>query len=397
MFRYSRKFCERPMRAFSNVRVLLFEGSARQVMPMTEALHRLGCFVTTVNSSVLDLGYASRYPNKKILAHWRYGEEAVLLETILKELQKEQYDLVVPLTDFSARVLAKNKTEIAKYARPVVNDWDVFQKASDKLQTMRACYDANVPCPETYFNVKSLKDVVNLDIRRPFIIKPRVGYGSIGFHCIRDEKDLTENYRDYAFDEYVVQDYVPQTGKQYKCEVYIDRNGEVKSAVVFDKTRWFPIDGGSTCCSTTVERPDVVENSVRLLQEIGWRGYGDVDLIEDPRDGLVKVMEINPRITASVKICFKAGVNFARQIVEDELGRTTTAYPDYKKGVCLRYMHTDLLWFLSSPERFRTKPSWFSWKKTVDQIWSFKDPLPFFAYSIEAVMKYRKEMKKRKR
>ncbi len=385
------------MSANSKVKVLLIDGSNRQIMPVMEALHKDGCYVATLNASKLDLGYVSWRPNKKILANWRYDDEKSFLEVLFRELSREKYDLIIPLSDRPATILARNKFEISNYAKPAVNNWDVFQKASDKLQTMRACYDAQVPCPKTYFDAKSFEDVIKLDIRYPFIIKPRVGYGSIGFHSIRDEKDLTENYRDYSFDEYVVQDYVPQTGKQYKCEVYVDRNGKVKSAVVFDKTRWFPIDGGSTCCSTTVERPDVADSSVRLLQEIGWRGYGDVDLIEDPRDGLVKVMEINPRITASVKICFKAGVNFARQIVEDELGQEVTSYPDYKKGVCLRYMHTDLLWFLSSPERFKTKPSWFSWKNTVDQIWSFKDPLPFFAYSIEAVMKYRREMKKRKR
>jgi len=366
-------------------------------MPVMEALRKEGCFVATLNLSKLDLGYVSRYPNKKILANWQYDDENSFLRVLLDELKKEKYDLTIPLTDLPARIVAKNKTELSKYTRPIVNDWNVFQKANDKLQTMRACYDARVPCPDTYFHIKTYEDAVNSGIQFPFIIKPRVGYGSIGFHCIRNREDLEENYRNYSFGEYVVQDYVPQTGKQYKCEVYVDRKGDVKSAVAFDKTRWFPIDGGSTCCSTTVERPDVVENSVRLLQEIGWRGYGDVDLIEDPRDGLVKVMEINPRITASVKICFKAGVNFARQIIEDASGQEVTSYPNYQKGVCLRYMHTDLLWFLSSPERFRTKPSWFSWKNTVDQIWSFKDPLPFFAYSLEAVMKYRREMKKRKR
>ena len=125
--------------------------------------------------------------------------------------------------------------------------------------------------------------------------------------------------------------------------MFIDRDGEVKSAVVFDKTRWYPIDGGSTCCSTSVNRPDIAESSVRLLKAIGWRGYGDVDLIQDPRDHTAKVMEINPRITASVKVCTYSGVDFARQIVEYETGEHVTPYADYKTGVCLRYMHTDLL------------------------------------------------------
>ena len=95
---------------------------------------------------------------------------------------------------------------------------------------------------------------------------------------------------------------------QYKSELFVDRDGSIKSACVFDKTRWYPIDGGSTCCSATVHRPDIIESSAKLLKFIDWKGYGDVDLIQDPRDGLAKVMEINPRITACVKICFAAGV-----------------------------------------------------------------------------------------
>lgn len=42
----------------------------------------------------------------------------------------------------------------------------------------------------------------------------------------------------------IIQEYIAQTDIQYKCEVFIDGNGEVKSAVVCDKTHWYPIDGG---------------------------------------------------------------------------------------------------------------------------------------------------------
>ena len=79
-------------------------------------------------------------------------------------------------------------------------------------------------------------------------------------------------------------------------------------------------------------------------------------------------MEINPRITASVKICFDAGVDFARQIIEFATGKEVTEYMDYKADVRLRYMHTDILWLLQSPNRFNIKPSWFDFKNTSDQI-----------------------------
>ena len=120
-----------------------------------------------------------------------------------------------------------------------------------------------------------------------------------------------------------------------------------------------------------------------------------MDLIFDPRDGEAKVMEINPRATGGVKIVFAAGVDVARQIVELALGLPVTRYPDYLDGVRLRYMHTDLLWLLKSPNRFRTKPGWFDFRRTTDQIFSIRDPWPWVTYSIQGLRKYRTEKARR--
>lgn len=381
------------------VSVLLLEGFARQVMPMMQALHDLGCTITTYNSSMLDMGYASRYPDKKLLAFWDRNDEEQSFTALLEVLKQAHYDVVIPMTDFSATMLSRHKDAILQYTRPAVNDWDVFMQAGDKQNTMIACMNNDIPCPYTLRDVMRIDDILDSGIHYPFVIKPRVGYGSIGFHIINNEDDLRRVFKQ-AVDTHgnmLVQEYIPQTDIQYKCEVFIDKNGDVKSAVVFDKTRWYPIDGGSTCCSASVKRPDIVNSSIKLLKAIGWRGYGDVDLIQDPRDNIAKVMEINPRITASVKVCFAAGVDFARQIVEHETGREVTEYMDYADGCRLRYIHTDLLWFIKSPNRFKANPSWFSWKRTTDQIWSWRDPLPWFAYTTAGVLKFKNESKKRRR
>lgn len=387
----------------SGIRVLLLEGMGRQVMPMMQSLHDLGCYIATYNKSKLDMGYASRYPDEKILGDWDRNDEDFSYKALMKILKKKKYDVVIPMTDFSATMLSKHKDEVSKYVHPAVNDWDVYMRAGDKLNTMIACMDNKIPCPHTLRTVNTVEDVLTAvkggEINYPFIIKPRIGYGSIGFHVIKNEAELKKAFQSSvdSHGDMLVQEYIPQTDIQYKCEVFIDGNGEIKSAVVFDKTRWYPIDGGSTCCSASVKRPDIVESSVKLLKAIGWRGYGDVDLIQDPRDHVAKVMEINPRITASVKVCFAAGVDFARQIVEYETGRKVTEYKDYEIDKRLRYMHTDLLWFIKSPNRFKAKPSWFSWKRTTDQIWSLKDPWPWFTYTIAGLMKFKTESAKRKR
>lgn len=382
-----------------DIKVLLLEGFARQSMAMMEAIHKNGYFLATYNSKKTDLGYLSHYPDKKILGFWDRENEDASAQALLNLLQTDHYDVVIPMTDFSATMLSKRKEAFDKYTHAAVNEWPVFQMAADKQNTMNICMEKEIPCPKTLRSALSIDDVLASGLEYPFIIKPRVGYGSIGFHKINNEDDLRKHF-DESNKKYggvIVQEYIPQTDIQYKCEVFIDSNGDVKSAFVLDKTRWYPIDGGSTCCSTSVDRPDIVESSVRLLKAIGWRGYGDVDLIQDPRDSVAKIMEVNPRITACVKVCTYSGVDFARQIVEYELGQDVTAFIEYKKGVCLRYMHTDLLWFIESPNRFKSKPSWFSWKHTTDQIWNPRDPLPWFGYTIQGIAKYGKEKDKRKR
>lgn len=381
------------------IKVLLLEGFARQSMAMMESIHKDGYFLATYNSRKTDLGYLSHYPDKKIIGFWDREDEEKSAQAILELLKTDHYDVVIPLTDFSATMLSKRKAEFDKYTHAAVNEWPVFQMAADKQKTMEACMDNGIPCPKTLRDVTNVEEVLDSGLEYPFIIKPRIGYGSIGFHRIDNEQDLRLHFDECVqkFGGMVIQEFIPQTDIQYKCEVFIDAHGEVKSAHVLDKTRWYPIDGGSTCCSTSVDRPDIVESSVKLLKAIGWRGYGDVDLIQDPRDHVAKIMEVNPRITACVKVCTYSGVDFARQIVEYEMGQEVTPFMDYKKGVCLRYMHTDLLWFLQSPNRFRAKPSWFSWKHTTDQIWNPRDPLPWFGYTIQSLTKFRKEMNKRKR
>lgn len=382
---------------FSQIRVLLIEGRARQVMPLMKSLHAFGCHITTYNSSKLDMGYASRYPDKKVLSYCEAKDPERSWEAIRKELMTRQYDLVIPLNDFVAILLSQHKEEMKPYVKIAANDWEIFEMASDKLKTMRVCMENDIPCPQTYVADETLEDLSQLKLQYPICIKPRTGFSAVGFRKIANPDELEDIVKatQEKYGAPLIQEYIPQTDLQYKAELFVDKHGEIKSACVFAKVRWYPIDGGSSTLNVTVDRPDIIESCKKLLSVIGWRGYADIDLIQDPRDNTAKIMEINPRITGSVKICYAAGVNFTQQILEDYLGEEVTPFMEYEIGKYLRYLHTDILWFIKSPTRFSCKPSWFNFKNSVDQIWSADDPWPFFTYSIQGATKIKADKKKR--
>lgn len=383
---------------YTKIRVLLLEGYARQILPMAKAFRKLGCVVTTLNASKLDVGYVSRYPNHKIIGCCSRDDYEGTVNFVRNLLKTGEYDLVVPTVDFSAELLSKNKEEFSQYAKIASNDWLVYEIAQDKLKTMEVCMKNNIPCPITLFNINSIEDVMKSKIKYPIIIKPRIGYGAIGFKKIDSEKELIDIIKKnhVKIQDYVIQEYIPQTDLQYEAAMFIDNSNNVKSSLVFSKNRWFPIEGGSSTLNITVDCPDIVETCTRLLKKIGWRGCADIDLIRDPRDGVAKVMEINPRVSGSVKICFEAGINLAKQIIEKEFGKEVTKYEKYKIGQRLRCSQTDFLWFIKSPNRFKAIPSWFSIKNTKDHTFSIFDPLPWFAFSVQGLLRFNKEMKKRK-
>lgn len=383
---------------FQGIRVLVLEGYARQSLPLIRAFNKLGCEVTTLCNSKLDVGYVSRYAHKKYIGTCDRDKVNETTQQVRELIQTGNYDVVVPTVDFSAEILSDNKEEFSKYVKVASNDKDKYWIASDKLKTMEVCMNKRLPCPYTLSNVTNLQQVIESGISFPIVVKPRTGYGAIGFKRIDDKEQLARLFaeRNEEISKYVFQEYIPQTDIQYECAVFMDDHNDAKTAFVFSKNRWFPIEGGSSTFNISVDRPDIVESCVRLLKAIQWRGAADIDLIQDPRDGIAKIMEINPRVSGSVKICFDAGVNQARQMLELVYGETVTEYKSYKIGRRLRCSQTDVLWFIKSPNRFKCKPSWFSIRKTKDHTFAWDDPLPWFVFSIQGMKKYKVEIDKRR-
>ena len=377
------------------IKVLLCEGMARQVLPMSKSLRELGCEVTTYNTSKLDPGYASKYPHRKLIGYFDIHQPEKTYEALRCELEKYHYDLVIPMNDDVAIILSKYKEDLKGITEIAVNDWSIIQYSIDKLKTMSVCMENGLPCPQTF---KSREDFVKAnEVQYPLVVKPRTACGAVGFF-VGNDYDSVISYLDSAekkFGPCLIQEYIPQDDIQYKCEVFIDSKGLMKGACVFAKVRWYPINGGSSCLNKTVDRPDIIKNCQKLLKIINWRGYADIDLIQDPRDGKAKIMEINPRITGSVKICFEAGIDFSKMIIDDFRGLEVKPQFDVKYNTFLRYMHTDILWFFKSKERFSCKPSWFTIKNTTDQIFSWDDLWAGIAYTLQGFGKLMKDKKKR--
>ena len=238
-----------------NVRVILLDGHSRQVLPMARAFKKLGCDVTTLSVSKLDIGYISKYPDEKLI----YSSNENSVNERSKELREilgtRKYQVVVPTTDMSATLLSKNKVLFSKYAYIAVPEWSTFECAIDKQKTMKICMENNIPCTISLNEIKSVQDILNSALEFPIVIKPRSSYGAIGFKIINSVYELEDYFCNsgFSYKDVIVQEYIPQDELQYETAMYIDDLNQVKSALVFSKNRWFPVNGGSSTLNITVK------------------------------------------------------------------------------------------------------------------------------------------------
>ena len=382
---------------YNGVSVLIVDGYARQTLPMAEGFRQLRCKVFTVCFSKLDVGYQTRYSSPILIKCGKenYSEQERIVCNLIRT---GQFGIVVPMTDYSAIYLAKNKKELSQYAYIAVNNSDVFELAIDKLKTSKVCAEYKIPSPVTLFSDDPVTEIQRRSINYPVVIKPKTACGSIGFNIADDEehlKRILSNY-DGANGEMFVQEYIPQSGSQYGAEVYRDYKGNVVFSLVYEKPRWYPLDGGAATIIVSVHIDEIKKMAESLLEAINWRGYANLDFVIDSRDGKPKIIEVNARISAVVKLDYCCGINIARLIYNDAF-KIESYVDDYKDGIKTSCFLTELLWFVKSPKRFRQKPIFLNRKNTSDVIFSWSDIMPSIAFCLQSVKNYKHAMRMRKR
>ena len=359
-------------------------------LPVMESLRKRGFHVTAASHKRVNMGFFSRYPNERKLYPPPGKCPAAFLERIFELVKQQHYDFILPTDDVSSEILTNHKDELELYTRCPVVSHDIFMKARDKSQTLRLAMENNVPCPSTFFPEQmDIEDIAD-KVSYPVLVKPNISSGSRGISLATNKTTLASTYRKVtdSYGECHVQEYIPKGGMQYKADLFLDRQQHLKAGIVYSKLRYFPVNGGSSCLNRTVLQPQIMDSAHRLLAAMGWYGFADFDFITDPRDGIPRLVEINPRVPACFRITLAAGIDFSYLISKLAMDEEIPLIREYKLDVYVRYLPLDILWFLKSPERFRAKPSFFRFfdRNLHDQIMSVRDPGAFFGFCLENLL-----------
>ena len=362
-------------------KVLILDGGAAHAMAIAECLKKSDYDVAVACDNKYEYGYHTRYADERFMGldshHEGYAEKMLVF------LKEHHFDVLIPTSDVAAEFMSFYKEELEPLTGVLMPGREVFKKGYNKNELMKVCKENGFPHPLTIDLSKVSVDDVDAFAEFPFpgLLKPNLTSGGRGMTLVHNYEELKSVYPfvHAQYGECHLQQFIKAGGRQVKVQIMTDMDGNPAYSSVIWKQRYYPVNGGSSCCNVTIDNPEIANICGKVLKSIGWVGFADFDLIENPETGELLIMEINPRIPACVRSAFKSGMDYATMIADMTLGKPLRHY-EYKHGKRLRHLGFDVLWFLKSPNRFHTKPSWFQFfgKDLYYQDWLRGDFCAFF-------------------
>lgn len=243
--------------------------------------------------------------------HSKYCNDCIIFEpnmliTKLYEIGKKDFFqnwLLVPTSDKHVKDISQNRESLAPYFTITSDIWERVEIFYNKKLTYNLAYNIGVRIPETFFPV-SISDLSNSEIRFPCILKPTVMHEFYSIfkkkviYC-QDKEFLIEKYKwitSIVKQQIIIQEIIPGESKNLYSVCFLFNGKEPLVTLCARRARQHPIDfGNATTYAETVDIPEIIETSIKLLREVGYKGICEVEYKYDSRDDNYKLLEVNPR------------------------------------------------------------------------------------------------------
>jgi len=362
--------------------VLLTNGQLRKTLAAARSLGRRGVPVIVADTTRIHPAGFSKYVRKSLIYPDPRTAPEAFLDWLERTVERERIDIVFPMDDDTLEAAMAGRSRLEALCAVPLPPEGSYRIAADKGSATRRAAEAGVACPRTA-QPRSFAEAEAWAARfeYPAVIKPRFSSGSRGIRVARDPAELMTAYRAIheRFPWPLIQEFVPPGERFDVCFLYDGESGAPKAVFAQKELRHFPVERGPSTAQESVVVPALTEAALAIMDGLPWRGVVELEFMVDPRDGVPKFMEINPRFWNSLQMAVTAGIDFPWLQYLMCCGEPLPPPSDYAVGLRCRWLLPgDMLHFLASKERFRMEPPLWAGRRSgmTDDTLSADDPLP---------------------
>jgi carbamoyl-phosphate synthase large subunit len=258
------------------------------------------------------------------------------LQTILELCLKNKIHVLFIGSDVELPILCKYKDEIENKtgANVITSRENIVNMCRDKYLTYEFLEKNNLNSIPTC--LPENLDLFLKEEKFPLVVKPREGFGSKLFHIVknRDELDFAIRSIENANWKAIIQKYLKNDSKEYTTGITIDKEGsQIMSSITMRKV----LKHGQTYKAYIDNFPQVKKICNKIAYNLETFGPINIQTRLDTDDKKVKIIEINPRFSASCPMRTVAGINEPDIIVRNVLYNEKINIEKYRHLICMRY------------------------------------------------------------
>jgi len=250
-------------------KVIVTDSSERAALAVIRSLGSKGVDVVATDSTKFNVGFFSKYISCGFVYPSPLKNKEKFVNAMLHFVKNGDFDLLIPITDFTMIPILEHRDEFENYVRVAVPPYETAMKALDKAQTIEIAERCGIPHPKTFLidDIETLREIAD-DLHFPVVIKPRmkvfwtrerafilkVTPRNYAFNL----KDLTSKYMKITSqlgkvgvpqDFFLIQEFVD--GEAYGVEVLM-HNRAIKALFMHKRLREYPITGGASTLRISV-------------------------------------------------------------------------------------------------------------------------------------------------
>ncbi len=319
-------------------------------LSIARSLGRHGVPVWVTTPPNMKLASFSRYTLQTL--PWPDGDPEAQAAYLLELAERYQLDqwVLFPTSDESAALLSKFHAALSRRFRVSTPTWDILRWAYDKRLTYRLAAEERVDFPSTIYPATEA-DLEAARCSFPAVLKPATHATMNRFTAdkawpVANREELLARYRQARElippDLILVQERIPGGGESQFSYAALCCGGQPIASLTARRTRQYPIDFGySSSFVETLDIPEIVAPSRRLLAAIRYTGIVEVEYKLDARNGRYKLLDINPRLWTWSPLGGRAGIDFPYLLWQMMVGGPVTKLTG-RTGVRWVRMSTDV-------------------------------------------------------
>lgn len=264
-------------------------------------------------------GTRSKYCKEEIIVpHYEKEKEKFIAALIDYAKKQEKKPLLLPCHDNYVEVVDEYLHELKEYYLIPQQEQGLYRKVMNKDELQQLATKHGMKTPETVrVGEENFEEKVKSMIKFPCIVKPVDSPAFVEkfrkkIFKVHNMKQLNEALKkaEEAGLEVFVQRIIPGfDDHMYTFDAYLNQDSKVTNWVTCQKLRQYPINFGASVYTIQRYVPELYEIGSKFLEDIGYKGFAEIEFKKDAETGEFYLIEINARITNFNEMLNAVGMN----------------------------------------------------------------------------------------